>query len=178
MPSSIFVYDAGHGLSTAELTAACLDGHLVSLGESFIPADVVESPALRAASLAALLGTDLAATLRSAAWVYGGIDDPPARHDVQRAVERRLPHRIHRRYVYRDSALAPDDRLRLGGVAVTTPARTAADLARLPDDGGALASWAARDPAIIGQAEGWFRAHPGVPHSRGARRLLAEVRTT
>ena len=38
-------------LSPAELSAACLDGDLVELGEAYIPADAVETRGLRAGSL-------------------------------------------------------------------------------------------------------------------------------
>ena len=42
----------------------------------------------------ALLGETLAATHLSAAWIHGALDEPPARHTVQRAVPRRLHHVI------------------------------------------------------------------------------------
>src|SRR3546814_10427379 len=95
--ASPFLYFAGSRLSQAELSAACLDGDLVPLGEGFVPADLIETTALRAASLRPVLGTSLAASHLSAAWVLGGIDDPPARHRVQRAVDRRLHHIIDRK---------------------------------------------------------------------------------
>jgi hypothetical protein len=48
---SPFLYFADDRLSSAELTAACLDGHLVSLGDAYMPADAVETRALGAGSL-------------------------------------------------------------------------------------------------------------------------------
>ena len=87
---SPFLYFTDDRLSGAELTAACLDGDLVALGDAYIPADAVETAALRAGSLTPILGDTLAATHLTAAWIHGGLPLPPARHTVQRAVPRRL----------------------------------------------------------------------------------------
>lgn len=172
--ASPFLYFPGRRLSQAELTAACLDGHLVALGEGFVPADLVETAPLRAASLTTLLGDAVAASHLSAAWVYGAVDDPPARHSGQRAVPQRLHHVIDRRLVYHDPRVGADDLRRVGGILVTTPARTAADLARTPgaahDD--ALRSWVAREPEIAGLGLAWLAAHPRIPHRRRAAELL------
>ena len=46
--ASPFLYQIDDRLSLAELTAARLDGHLVELGEAYIPADAVETLGLRA----------------------------------------------------------------------------------------------------------------------------------
>jgi hypothetical protein len=177
---SPFVYQPGERLSHAELTAACLDGHLVALGDAFVPADVVETVALRAASLTRMLGASLAATHTSAAWVHGGIDDPPPRHTVQRAVPWRLHHIIDRRLIYRDPFVPDEDRSRLGGAWVTTIGRTIGDLARTPDDrfARALGVWARRDPSVVAQGISWLDAHPGMPHRRTALATLASLRTT
>ena len=131
---SPFLYFADERLSRAELTAACLDGDLVALGDAYIPADAVETAALRAGSLAETLGDTLAATHLSAAWVHGGLPLPPPRHTVQRGVPRRLHVRPDRRVVYRDLQVPGDDLQLVGGVLVTTPERTLADLARVGDD--------------------------------------------
>lgn len=126
-----YLYFAHEGLSPAELSAARLDGHLVELGEGYIPADAVETPGLRAASLAVLLGDRLAATHVTAAWVHGVLDEPPPRHTVQRAVSRRIHHVLDHRLAYRDTSVEPRDLVRIGGVLVTRRARTLADLVRL-----------------------------------------------
>lgn len=171
---SRFLYFADDRLSRAELSAACLDGHLVGLGDGYVPADLPETEALRGASLGALLADTLAATHESAAWVLGVIPDPPARHSVQRAVERRIHHVLDRRLVYRDPRIDPADLMLVGGTLVSTPARTLADLARTPSpDGRMLASsWARDDALLAARALEWFEAHRSVPHKREARRLL------
>jgi hypothetical protein len=179
MPSR-FVYVAGDRLSQAELSAACLDGHVVALGEAYVPADVVESAALRAASLAPLLGDTLAATHLSAAWVHGGIDEAPGRHAVQRAVPRRLHHVLGRRFSYRDTEIPESDLVRIGGVAITSVARTAADLARAGDIAArrALETWTGRTPVPSVEGSAWLSAHPRLPHGAAARALLDALRTT
>ena len=95
------------GSRRAELSAACLDGDLVELGEAYIPADAVETQALRAGSLAALLGDTLAATHLTAAWIHGALPDAAgAPHRAARG--RRAGSTVvpDRQLVYRDLAVA------------------------------------------------------------------------
>lgn len=172
--ASPFLYFEGDALSLAELTAARLDGHTVELGDAFIPADAVETPALRAGSLAALLGDVLAATHLSAAWVHGGLPDPPARHTVQRAVPRRLHRTFGRRLVYRDLCVDPDDLWLLGGVWVTHPVRTLADLVRIGDDENVRAArlLAQAQPDLVERAQEHLRERRSLPNKRAAIAML------
>lgn len=176
MPSP-FLYFADDRLSSAELSAACLDGHLVELGEGYIPADAVETRGLRAASLAGLLGDTLAATHLSAAWVHGALSVPPARHTVQRAVPRRLHHVLGRRIVYRDLCVDAADLQSVGGVLITSPVRTLADLARVPDDEHAEAAGQLADlvPGLAEEAAGWLRGRGVLPHKRSALAFLRGI---
>ncbi|NYE20413.1 type IV toxin-antitoxin system AbiEi family antitoxin [Microbacterium immunditiarum] len=173
MPSP-FLYFADDRLSTAELSAACLDGHLVGLGEAYIPADAVETAALRAGSLREILRDTLAATHVSAAWIHGARHDPPVRHTVQRAVPRRLHHVHGLRLVYRDLAVDPADLLVIGGVLVTTPVRTLADVARVDDSDhlDAARGLAAGHPGLADDAICWLEAHGRLPNKRSALPLL------
>jgi len=172
---SPFLYFAGDLLSETELIAASLDGHLVRLGEGFVPADTVETAALRAASIGPFLGDDAAATHASAAWILGACDEPPVRHSIQRCVAHRTRQRLDHRYRYRDPRVEDADLLRLGGLAVTTPTRTAADLAREEDeDAGVLLCGLARaHPGVLALAADWFLARGKMPGKRPALRLLA-----
>lgn len=172
--TSPYLYFAGERLSPAELSAACLDGHLVELGEGYIPADAVETAALRAGSLGTLLGDVLAATHLSAAWIHGAIPFPPTRHTVQRAVSRRLHHLIGRRFCYRDLCIAAGDLQRIGGVLVTTPARTLADLVRVDDRAHRAAArlMVQGGVASVDEAVAWLEGHGGVPNKRSALVLL------
>ncbi|KAA9110546.1 hypothetical protein [Microbacterium rhizomatis] len=176
MPSP-YLYFADDRLSIAELSAARLDGHLVELGEGYIPADAVETSALRAASLTELLGHTLAATHLSAAWVHGALPDPPARHCVQRCVPQRLHHVFGRRIVYRELRVLDEDLHRIGGVLVTSPARTLADLARVPDAQHlrAATSLAAATAGLAATAWEWLHAQGSLPRKRPAMSLLRQL---
>ncbi|MFB8147142.1 type IV toxin-antitoxin system AbiEi family antitoxin [Microbacterium sp. NPDC056003] len=182
--ASPFLYFVDDRLSLAELMAARLDGDVVELGDAYIPADAVETRALRAGSLTGLLGDTLAATHLTAAWVHGVLSEPPSPHTVQRAVPRRL-HRVpSRRLVYRDLAVDPADLVTVGGVRVTTPVRTLEDLCRVGDDAHTRAA------RLLAMGRGDLvdaaiaRLDAGaLPHKRGAIVLLrglaaAEAATT
>lgn len=178
--ASPFLYFADDVLSAAELTAACLDGHLISLGEGFVPADTVETAALRAGSLAPLLGTSMAATLQSAAWVHGVLDEPPPRHDVQRISEKRLKEPVDRRFIYRDPQVPASDLLQIGGVAVTTLARTVADLARGtdPDYAALLRRFVVADVAAVAAGAEWMRRVRRIPRRLQALAHLEQLLRT
>ncbi|MDF2492003.1 MAG: hypothetical protein K0Q58_581 [Microbacterium sp.] len=178
--TSVFLYFPGERLSPAELSAACLDGHLVGLGEGYVPADTVETSALRAASLRAVAGPQLAAILESAAWVHGALDEPPARHRLQRTSARRLHEPIGRRFVYRDPQLPAADIVRIGDVAVTSVPRTVADLARSGTDADrrVLRAFARLDRRTLEDGCGWLRAAVRIPHKRPALALLESMLRT
>jgi hypothetical protein len=175
--TSAFLYFAGDRLSLAELSAARLDGHVVELGDAYIPADAVETRELRAGSLRELLGDALAATHLSAAWVHGARHEPPPRHTVQRAVSRRLHHVMGQRLLYRDLTIDPDDLLLIGGVWVTTPLRTLADLARVDDaeHRRAARQLAAMQTGSAVAAIRWLEEHGALPYKRSALRLLTTL---
>lgn len=175
MPSP-FLYFAGGRLSAAELTAARLDGDLVEVGEGFMPADAVETRELRAGSLAPLLGDTLAATHLSAAWVHGVLDEPPTRHAVQRITARRLSSVIGVRVRYRDLQLPAEDVAVICGVAVATPTRTLADLARSRDHAERDAAVRMTDlsPALIDAALQWLATCGPVHDKRAAAQFLRE----
>ena len=173
MPSP-FLYFAGDRLSTAELAAARLDGELVEVGEGYMPADAVETRELRAGSLAPLVGATLAATQLSAAWVHGAIDTPPTRHAVQRAVARRLSPPLDARVRYSDVRLDAADVQVIAGVAVTTPTRTLADLARSRDAAhhDAAERLLALAPHLRDAALAWLAGAGPVPDKRAAAAFL------
>lgn len=179
MPRSPFLYFADERLSAAELSAARLDGHVVELGDAFIPADAVETPGLRAGSLREMLRDTLAATHLSAAWVHGALDTPPPRHTVQRAVPRRLHHVFGARLLYRDGQVDERDLELRGGVLVTTPRRTLADLCRVADDAHAEAArrLAQLCPGLAQAAITWFDESGPVPHKRSALAFLRGLAT-
>jgi len=116
-------------LTLAELMCARLDGEVYPLGDCWCPIDEIDSPPVRAASLAPLLPRHAIIERRSAAWVYD-LGPEPVQHEfcVDLAARTHAPPspRMHLREV-----VCPDsDTVALGRVRVTTPLRTVIDLAR------------------------------------------------
>jgi hypothetical protein len=124
------VYLPDERLSTAELSAARLDGDLVEIGDGYMPADAVESTAMRAASLRSICGGRLVVCSWSAAWVYGALSDPPSRHTLMRGAAHRVGNLIDRRAIFHDVGVEDDDVKDVAGVLITSPLRTLIDVAR------------------------------------------------
>jgi hypothetical protein len=115
-------------LSAPELRAAGLDGELVPLGLGWVPADAVQTPALRAGSLAPLITPGLAAVGLTAAWVHGALDQLPLPCQAQRAAAGGARRTGGGALHVRDALLPADDQQTTAGVRVSTPARTLVDL--------------------------------------------------
>lgn len=126
------------GPAPAELRHLHRDGVLVLMaGDAYAPADRASAPGIRAAAAALVVPPGTVLTGVAAAWVHGvggpslssvcgdpGLDviSPPGL----------MPRPKSRDWLrIRQFALSDDDRIDLDGLAVTTPARTAVDLARL-----------------------------------------------
>ncbi|GAA4743666.1 hypothetical protein GCM10025783_14080 [Amnibacterium soli] len=163
----------------AERSVLLLDGEAVPLGLTVIPVDVPVGPAVRAASLAAAVARfDLVVDLRTAAWVHGAVPALPRpltlAVDVSRSRRTKLVVPPPREARFRH-----DDLLRLGGVLVTTPLKTAFDLLRLDDDADpaldALAAALLREAGLTAAvAAALAHLQPGCPHKqRGIDRLAA-----
>jgi hypothetical protein len=161
----------------AELCALRLDGDVFPLGHALVPVDTPVDPAVRAATVAvAAQHHDLVAERWTAAWVHGVLPVAPAPHqlctDVGRTGRTRMLAGL------REVHLRPGDVLTLAGLGVTTPLRTACDLARLEADGPTLGRTllgllvlASCSPA---QAAAHLAGTPPAPHKlRGCARLAA-----
>ncbi|WP_337006076.1 MULTISPECIES: type IV toxin-antitoxin system AbiEi family antitoxin [unclassified Microbacterium] len=148
-----FLYRPGGRLSQPELCAACIDGHVVELGDAYIPADLVETADVRATTIAHLVQPGSAACGPTAAWIHGAGDAPPAIHHVRRCVERRLRPVTNARLVFHDTVLPESDVVLLGGIPVSTPARTMLD----------LATTLHRDPRVRTWMDRLARACPTAP---------------
>lgn len=108
-----------------------LDGDAVPLGLTDVPVGTPVGPVVRAASLAPATGRhDLVVELASAAWVHGAVAALP--QPLHLAVAVGQGRRVALRSPgAREVRFRPSDLVRLGGVLVTTPLRTAFDLVRL-----------------------------------------------
>ncbi len=167
----------GARLSLPELSAARLDGHVVELGDAYVPADLVEGPTARAASLRHTFPPGTAASGPSAAWILGAGDAAPRRHHARRAVTHRLRILADPLLVYHDAPAAEGESIRRDELAVTSAAQTLTD----------LVFWAPRYPECIPWAHALVHEIPGliarvregirprVPGRRGALALLTEL---
>lgn len=119
-----------HDLPLAELAAARLDGELFRVDGCFAPVDEIEQPVHRAGALRAMLPEQLIAEQRSAAWVWGALSAPPVHHElcVTAGIRMRSPGIGWMRV--REVVIGPAEIATVAGLPVTTPLRTAVDLAR------------------------------------------------
>ena len=131
---------SAHDFPIAELHALRLDGELTAVDEAFIPVDQPAGLAERARSLALHTDGRLIVEQHSAAWVWGALLQPPARHELCASIGARSRSVHPRRIQVREVIIAVDDWVDIAGVRVTTPLRTVVDLARFAEH---------YDPAII-----------------------------
>lgn len=117
----------------AELSALRLDGDCFSLGDCLVAVDQPVDKATRAATIAATVRPGRVAERRTAAWVHGAtwLLQRPLQCSIDRSQGRRT---VPAGRDVREVWFAPQDVQLLGGVTVTTPLRTAIDLARLEPD--------------------------------------------
>lgn len=174
-----FFYLPGERLTGPELAAARLDGHVVDLGEGYIPADLVESAGTRARTIASLVPPHTAASGPTAAWVHGAGDRPPSRHHVRRAVSRRIRPALSPRVTFHDTALRPDDVESLGGVLVMTRTCTMVDLALSLHRDESVLRWMVLlgevDPELWARAIAVVDAFSRVPGTRAGRAALERL---
>ncbi len=129
-PSRLPADLGGEHLPLAELTAARLDGELFPLGDRYCSVAELETAPLRAVTAIGSRSRRLVAELGTAAWIWGATPVQPSAWEFCSAIGNRA--RIARSdpAQVRDLVLDPEDHVPLDGVSVTTPLRTAVDLAR------------------------------------------------
>jgi hypothetical protein len=120
-------------LPLAERMAARLDGELFALAAAHCPVDAVETPALRLAAALAGRPSRYIAELGTAAWVWGARLDPPDTLELCVVLGARARPASTPQVAVRELALVEDEIRRLDGRGVTSPLRTAVDLARSRD---------------------------------------------
>lgn len=113
-----------------ELGALVLDGEVYRVDDCVAPVDEIAGPTLRAAALATRLPARLIAEQHSAAWIWGAQPQPPIRHEVCADITVRARPVLGALLTVREVVLLHEDTAPLAGLLVTTPMRTAIDLAR------------------------------------------------
>lgn len=146
LPSVLTALD----LPLPELRAALLDGELFGLDDAFTPIDEVESPRHRARAAHAGLPHRLIAEQHTAAWIWGAAP-PPSRHEFCVAIAARARVSGDGAHAVREVVIEPNEIELFDGLQVTTPLRTALDLARFSVRFG--------QPEV--QAIGWLMLHHG-----------------
>jgi len=137
-------------LPLAELNCARLDGELFAVAGSWCPIDAHDGPETRARALAPLAPIRAAAERMTAAWIYG-LAAEPDRHQFCVDVTARTRKPGVTGALLREVRIGPDDTRVVGLQLVTTPLRTAIDLARwgrsagVPPDTALLAALLAYD---------------------------------
>jgi hypothetical protein len=161
----------------AELSALTLDGDAFRLGDAVVPTDVPVTAVIRARSIAPAAGRyGLVAERWTAAWVHGAAASAPRPHQLCNDVGSNGRTRMV--VGLREVVLQPDEVMVLAGLAVTTPLRTAVDLARLEPPSPALEPTIVRLLELAGatgtEAAAYLAAAPRSPFKRrGVRRLQA-----
>ncbi|MEY2848345.1 MAG: hypothetical protein RI885_1010 [Actinomycetota bacterium] len=159
-------------LPSEELQAARLDGELYGIDEGFGVVDVVDTPWVRAASLAAIIPHRLIAELATATWLLGASDQPPSVHELCTPATSRYRATDLARVRLREVCLDPSEIVTIGAVSATSPLRTAVDLLRFRDHLGP-----ADVEAVLRLAEvGGFGLVDAEHYLRGRRHLPAKVR--
>ena len=174
LPSVLSAID----LPPAELYAARLDGELFAIGGAFLAVDEIEQPRHRAAAALAGLQDRLIAERLSAAWVWGAMDAPPARHQFCVGTGSRVGHSAVRWMTVREVVIEREEIVDLDGGLVTSPLRTVVDLVRFGDrfdeaETGIVRRLAALGGVRLDDAARTIEARRNLP---GKRRALARLR--
>ncbi len=136
-------------LTWAELQAARLDGDVYPLADGYCLLGEFESPRHRALAVLGPRSRRLIAELATAAWIWGAGPEP-ALPTLAVTPQARTRVAFDRRACLREVVYAADDIATLDGVRVTTPLRTAIELARQPVFDGNAAAAVSRLAAVAG----------------------------
>ena len=116
-------------LPLAELCGARLDGQVFQVADSWCVIDEIDGCSNRALAASQLVPPRAIAEQLTAAWIYG-VTPEPRRHQFCVLIGARTTALWSPRVRVREIVRTPDDVRTISGVRVTTPLRTAVDLAR------------------------------------------------
>ena len=156
-------------LPLAELCAARIDGELVAIDDGWAPVDEPDLPSFRAAVVALRVPRALIIERRSAAWVHGALDMPPAVAQFCVPHDERVAAISDHRTQVREVTLGEGDVDDYRGVRCTSAERTVFDLLRdaTSDDEEAIsivARFLAGRPALIEEVGIRLDASRRMPH--------------
>jgi len=107
-----------------------LDGEVYAIADGWSPIDVADTAAVRAEAVMNTRSARLIASDATAAWIWGALDALPRRREFCADIRARARVRPGADAAVREVRLNDDDVVSLGARRVTSPARTARDLAR------------------------------------------------
>ncbi|MDJ0336960.1 type IV toxin-antitoxin system AbiEi family antitoxin [Cryobacterium sp. PH31-O1] len=116
-------------LPLAELYGARLDGQVFQLADSWCVIDEIDGCSSRAVAASQLVPPRAIAERLTAAWIYG-VAPEPRRHQFCVVIGARTTALWSPRAQVREIVRTPEDVHTIAGVRITTPLRTAVDLAR------------------------------------------------
>ncbi|WP_104192802.1 type IV toxin-antitoxin system AbiEi family antitoxin [Cryobacterium sp. Y82] len=116
-------------LPLTELYSARLDGQVFQVADSWCVIDEIDGCDTRAIAASQLVPPRAIAEQLTAAWIYG-VAPEPRRHQFCVLISARATAVWSPRAQVREIVRSPDDVRTISGVRVTTPLRTAVDLAR------------------------------------------------
>lgn len=172
-----------HDLPAAELQAGVLDGELVRVGDAYCAIDTIIGSDHRAASIAAEVASWSIAERFTAAWVYGIVERQPRRLQLCVNSNNKVRPFSSQRYEYREVVLGEHETTLIGGLAVTTPLRTALDIVRTDKDYSETSREIVRSLGALGQGFGLddcigeITVRRNLPHKQVALRRLSSALT-
>ncbi len=163
----------------AELSACSLDGEVAALDSAYLLNDVPDDQIFRARIVGMAVDHRCIAASWSAAWVHGAIQIPPHLHTVALRDGLRLRFDPAKRYNIAQMSFSHRDVSGTPGAYVTTPLRTAVDLARFtghdPRLSPALVFLLSLAKAQEGDVREILERANHLPHKRRAYRRLGEA---
>lgn len=179
------LYSPGTLFSWSELQAMASDGVLTRLSQrGYLPPGAAPSPQLRARAAACAVPGPVrqrvVAGRMTAAWIYGCSPEPDRLALLVDANRRVSSLRALRGCTFHEVRLGPFDVVSLGGLMVTSPLRTAVDIAMHVEAERALPALAAlvSAPGLGVRLRLLIRAvesTPRVPHKKSALATLAQL---
>lgn len=116
-------------LPEVDLRAATLDGDLYAVGDAWAEIATVDDPRIRASSVTVLFERHVVAARDTAAWIWMASGTAPWQHHGIVPPDARHRDRTSR-VAISEMVIADDEVVDLAGIRVTTPCRTALDIAR------------------------------------------------
>ena len=167
-------------LPLAELCAARLDGELFALDDGYCPIDQPETHESRARSISPHCRDRIIAERRTAAWIWGARENPPQPLELCVDIDARARPIISGRAVRREVVIDGDEFYEVGGVLVTSPLRTAIDIARFGNyfddtDGELLARLMAIGDFGLAECRLALDRRPNLPHKVRAWERLSRA---